>query len=99
MKKLMFSLLVMGLSVAAQAAGVAGKITNSSGSGRSGVTVLIRLENQKIQTTSNKEGIFVIECPPSASGTKSRVYVNGKYVTTVTIPVDGYAQVNVNYEK
>ena len=98
MKKLLYSLILTSLMVVAQAAGVAGTVSNASGSGRSGVTVLIRLENQKIQTTTDKNGNFVIECPPSAAGTKSRVYVNGNYTTTVTIPASDYATVNVTYK-
>ncbi len=82
-----------------EAAGVAGKVANSSGSGRSGVTILIRLAKQKIQTTTDKEGYFVIECPPGDLGTRAKVYVNGRYTTTVTIPYEGYATVNVDYTK
>lgn len=82
----------------AQAAGVTGTVSSASGNGRSGVTVLIRLENQKIQTTTDKDGNFVIECPATATGTKSRVYVNGNYTTTVTIPASGYATVNVTFK-
>lgn len=100
MKNFIISTLIgLAMTAVAAAGGITGKVQDSRGNGKSGVTVTVKTGNQSTSVKTSKNGTYTIVVPAAAYGTRAKVYAGGKYITTCLIPVDGsYSRVNVTYK-
>lgn len=92
----LFSLAIAGL---AAAGGIAGRIQDSNGRAKSGVTVTVKIDGQSVSVTSEKDGSFLVELPSTSYGLRGKVYVGRTFATSCLVPADGsYSRVTVTYE-
>ncbi len=100
MKNFIISTIVgLALTAIAAAGGITGKVQDSRGNGKSGVTVTVKIGNQSTSVTTAKDGTYTVVVPSSSYGSRTKVYASGRYITTCLIPVDGsYSRVNVTYK-
>jgi outer membrane lipoprotein SlyB len=100
MKTLLISTIAsLALAGIAAAGGIAGRVQDAKGRGRSGVTVTVKVDGQTISVTSAKDGSFVVDVPSTSYGLRGNVYVGGSLVTKCLVPTDGsYSRVTVTYK-
>ncbi|NJM37264.1 MAG: hypothetical protein HC845_04990 [Akkermansiaceae bacterium] len=100
MKTLLISTIAsLAFAGIAAAGGIAGRVQDAKGRGRSGVTVTLKVDGQTISVTSEKDGSFVVNTPPTSYGLRGKVYVGGNLVTNCLIPTNGsYSRVTVTYK-
>ena len=100
MKNFIISLLVgLALTAIAAAGGITGKVQDSRGNGKSGITVTVKTGGQSNSVKTAEDGTYTVVLPATANGTRTKVYVDGRYVTTCLIPVDGsFSRVNVTFK-
>jgi hypothetical protein len=100
MKTLFISTIAsLALAGLAAAGGIAGRVQDSNGRARSGITVTVKVDGQSVSVTSAKDGSFVVELPATTYGLRGKVYVGGGFVTKCLVPTDGsYSRVTVTYE-
>jgi len=100
MKKFLISTIVgLALTAIAAAGGITGKVQDSRGNGKSGVTVTVKIGKQSTSVKTAKDGTYTVVVPSSSYGSRGKVYAGGRYVANCLIPVDGsYSRVNVTYK-
>ncbi len=100
MKTFLFSTLAtLAFASIATAGGIAGRVQDAKGRGRSGVTVTVKVDGQTISVTSEKDGSFIVNTPATSYGLRGKIYVGGSLVTNCLIPANGsYSRVTVTYK-
>ena len=78
---MLFSFLIAGL---AAAGGIKGRVTDSNGKPRSGVTISIKGHRQTTTTDSN--GYYTLNMPIEFDRKRVDVYVNGVYAVNCLVP-------------